>query len=126
MTDPVGVLACVGGYEIAGICGMILGAASLRIPIITDGFISTAGAIIAKALCPHVTDYMFAAHQSVEQGHRIQMEYLGLRPLLNLDMRLGEGTGAALAMTLIDASLKIYLEMATFNKANVAPGDEKI
>jgi nicotinate-nucleotide--dimethylbenzimidazole phosphoribosyltransferase len=124
--DPIDVLAKVGGYEIAGICGLILGAALHKTPVVTDGFISTAGAITAKALCPHVTDYLFAAHQSVEQGHQIQMEYLGLKPMLNLDLRLGEGTGAALAMTLIDAGIKIYNEMATFEKASVAPGDEQI
>lgn len=124
--DPIDVLSKVGGYEIAAICGLILGAALHRKPVVIDGFISTAGAVTAKALCPYITDYIFAAHQSVEQGHRVQMEYLGLRPLLNLDMRLGEGTGAALAMTIIDAGIKIYNEMATFENAGVAPGEEDI
>lgn len=122
-SDPLDTLSKLGGYEIAGICGLILGAASRNIPVVTDGFISTSGAIVAKALCPHISDYLFASHQSVEQGHKIQLEYLGLTPLLYLDLRLGEGTGAALAMGLIDAGLKIYLEMATFENASVASSD---
>ncbi len=125
--DPMDALDClskVGGHEIAAICGLILGCAASGIPVVVDGFISTAGALIAKGLAPLSVDYMFASHMSVEQGHRIQMEALGLRPVLDLDLRLGEGTGAALAMTIIDAGLKIYLEMATFSGANVAVGSE--
>ena len=122
--DPIDCLSKVGGFEIAGICGMILKASELRVPVVVDGFISGAGAVLAKALCQHVTDYMFAGHQSVEMGHRVQMEYLGLKPILDLDMRLGEGTGAVLAMNLIEAGLKIYSEMATFDGAKVSPGNE--
>ncbi len=123
--NPLDVLAKVGGLEIAGICGLILGAASRKIPVVIDGFISTAGAVVAKALVPHVTDYLFAGHLSVEAGHKAQMEFLGLRPLLDLDMRLGEGTGAVLAMGLIEAGIKIYREMATFDGARVSPGNEE-
>lgn len=118
--DPVDVLAKVGGAEIGGIAGFILGAASRRIPVIIDGFISTAGAIIAYALRPNVRDYMFAAHNSVEKGHSIMLKAMGLKPILAMDLRLGEGTGAALAMSLIEAGLKIYREMATFEQAGVS------
>ncbi len=122
--DPLDSLAKVGGLEIAGITGMILKACQRRVPVVVDGFISGAGAMVAAAMCPNVRDYLFGGHQSVEQGHKIQMEYLGLKPILNLDMRLGEGTGAVLAMGLIEAGLKIYLEMATFDGAQVSPGSE--
>ena len=121
--DPIGTLAAVGGLEIAGICGVILGAASRKTPVVTDGFISTAGALVAHALQPLVRDYLFASHQSVECGHSVQMEHLGLKPVLDLDLRLGEGTGAALAMGLIEAGLKIYLEMSTFQGAKVSSGN---
>jgi nicotinate-nucleotide--dimethylbenzimidazole phosphoribosyltransferase len=118
--DPLDVLAKVGGLEIAGIAGLILGAAANRIPVVVDGFISTAGALIASELNPTVKDYMFAAHESVEIGHRFMLEHIGLEPILDLQLRLGEGTGAALAMTLIEAGVKIYKEMATFAEAGVA------
>ncbi|MDA8240475.1 MAG: nicotinate-nucleotide--dimethylbenzimidazole phosphoribosyltransferase [Nitrospiraceae bacterium] len=117
--DAVDVLAKVGGAEIGGIAGLILGAAAHRIPVVVDGFISTAGALVAYRLCPTVSDYLFAAHNSVEQGHRTMLEAMGLSPILDLNLRLGEGTGAALAMTLIEAGLKIYKEMATFGEAGV-------
>ncbi len=122
--DPIDCLSKVGGFEIAGIAGMILKACQMQIPVVVDGFISGAGAIVAQALCKQVRDYLFAGHQSVEQGHKVQMAFLGLRPILNLDMRLGEGTGAVLAMGIIEAGLKIYLEMATFQGAQVSPGSE--
>ncbi len=122
--DPLDCLSRVGGFEIAAISGMILRACGRKVPVVVDGFISGAGAVVAKALCPAVSDYLFAGHQSVEIGHRVQMEYLGLRPILDLDMRLGEGTGAVLAMGIIEAGLKIYLEMATFDGAQVSPGNE--
>ncbi len=122
--DPLDCLSKVGGLEIAGITGMILKASQRKVPVVVDGFISGAGAMVAAAMCPVVKDYLFAGHQSVEQGHRVQMEYLGLRPILDLDMRLGEGTGAVLAMNLIEAGLKVYLEMATFDGAQVSPGSE--
>ncbi len=125
-SDPVDVLSKVGGYEIGGIAGMILYCASVRIPVVVDGFISTAGALIAAGLCDAVRHYLFAGHNSVEQGHAVQMEHLGLRPVLDLDLRLGEGTGAALTMGLIEAGMKIYREMATFQDASVAPGNEAV
>jgi len=118
--DPVDVLAKVGGTEIGGIAGLIIGAAANRVPVIIDGFISTAGALIAFSLEPKTRDYMFAAHKSVEVGHTAMLEKIGLRPVLDLDLRLGEGTGAALAMLMIEAGLKIYREMATFSDAGVA------
>ena len=119
-SDAVDVLSKVGGAEIGGIAGLVLGAASNRIPVVLDGFISTAGALIAYCMEPTIKDYLFAAHNSVEKGHRVMLEKMGLRPILDLDLRLGEGTGAALAMTLIEAGLKIYREMATFGEAGVS------
>ena len=124
--DALDVLAKVGGYEIAGICGLVLACAACQVPVVTDGFISTAGALVAAAMKPEARDYIFAAHQSVEQGHMAQLEFLRQRPILDLDMRLGEGTGAVLAMNLIEAGLKIYLEMATFDGAQVTPGSEAV
>jgi len=118
--DAVDVLAKVGGAEIGGIAGLILGAAANRIPVVVDGFISTAGALIAWCIEPKTADYMFAAHNSVEIGHRAMLDKLGLKPVLDLDLRLGEGTGSALAMLLIEAGLKIYKEMATFGEAGVS------
>jgi len=118
--DPLDVLSKVGGYEIAGLVGVILGAAARRVPVVVDGFISGAAALIATELCPQVRDYLIAAHSSVEIGHRVTLERMELAPLLNLNLRLGEGTGAALAMMLVDASLRILHEMATFSEAGVA------
>lgn len=121
--DPLDVLAKVGGLEIAGIAGLVLGAAANRLPVVVDGFISTAGALIASELHPHVRDYIFAAHQSVEIGHRFMLERIGVEPILDLHLRLGEGTGAALAMGLIEAGVKVLKEMATFAEAGVAEGE---
>jgi nicotinate-nucleotide--dimethylbenzimidazole phosphoribosyltransferase len=118
--DPVGVLAAVGGVEIGGIAGLILGAASRRKPVLVDGFISTAGALVAARLAPVSTQYMIASHRSMEQGHRIALQALGKRPLMDLDLRLGEGTGAALAMNLVEAAVRILTEMATFEEAAVS------
>ncbi|MGB9715349.1 MAG: nicotinate-nucleotide--dimethylbenzimidazole phosphoribosyltransferase [Thermodesulfovibrionales bacterium] len=118
-SDPLDVLSKVGGTEIGGIAGLIIGSAANRIPVVIDGFISTAGALIAYCLEPKVKDYMFAAHNSVEIGHKAMLEKIGLKPILDLDLRLGEGTGAALAMLIIEAGLKIYKEMATFDEAGV-------
>lgn len=118
--DPLDVLAKVGGFEIGGIAGLILGCALHRIPVVVDGFISTAGAMIAVALQPRVREYFFAAHQSVEVGHRLMLESIGQKPLLNLSLRLGEGTGAALAMSIIEAAVKVLNEMATFAEAGVS------
>jgi nicotinate-nucleotide--dimethylbenzimidazole phosphoribosyltransferase len=118
--DAIDVLSKVGGTEIGGIAGIILGAASNKIPVIIDGFISTAGALIAYCIEPKTKDYMFAAHNSVEIGHKSMLQKIGLEPILDLNLRLGEGTGAALAMLLIEAGLKIYKEMATFGEAGVS------
>jgi nicotinate-nucleotide--dimethylbenzimidazole phosphoribosyltransferase len=119
-SDAIDVLSKLGGAEIGGIAGLIIGAAANRIPVVIDGFISTAGALIAFGLQPSVRDYLFAAHQSVEVGHTAALDKLGLTPILDLDLRLGEGTGAALAMLIIEGGLKIYREMATFVEAGVS------
>ncbi|MGD0335801.1 MAG: nicotinate-nucleotide--dimethylbenzimidazole phosphoribosyltransferase [Candidatus Omnitrophota bacterium] len=119
-SSPIDVLSKVGGFEIAGLTGIILAAASKKIPVVIDGFISTAAALIAFKIEPKSKYYMIAAHNSVEKGHKYILEHIGLKPLLDLDLRLGEGTGAALAMSLSDASIKILTEMATFQSANVS------
>jgi nicotinate-nucleotide--dimethylbenzimidazole phosphoribosyltransferase len=121
---PVDVVAKVGGFEIAGIAGLIIGCAAHRIPVVVDGFISTAGAMIAVALNNRIKDYLFASHQSVEVGHQFMWEYIGQKPILNLSMRLGEGTGAALAMSVIEAAVKVLNEMATFDEAGVSEAKE--
>ncbi len=118
--DPLDVLAKVGGFEIGGMAGLILGAAARHIPLVVDGFISTAAVLIAVALKPEVKCYLLAAHQSVEPGHQIALQHLGLSPLLDLDLRLGEGTGAVLGMGMVDAAIKIVNEMATFDQAGVS------
>ena len=118
--NPLDVLCKVGGLEIAGIAGVIIGAASGGVPVVIDGFISGAAALIAYQLAPRVKPYLIAAHQSVEIGHRAILEHLGLRPLLNLNLRLGEGTGAVLAFHLIEAATRILNEMATFEEAGVS------
>jgi nicotinate-nucleotide--dimethylbenzimidazole phosphoribosyltransferase len=123
--DPIDILSKVGGTEIGGIAGLILGAASKRIPVVIDGFISAAGGMIAYAIEPKSRDYMFAAHKSVEIGHKVMLEAMGLAPILDLGLRLGEGTGAALGMFIIEAGLKIYKEMATFDEAGVSKENEK-
>lgn len=121
--DPIDVLSKIGGAEIGGITGLILGAAGNRIPVVVDGFISTAGALIAYCIEPNTKGYMFASHKSQETGHKAMLEKIGLSPILDLDLRLGEGTGAALAMMIIDAGLKIYKEMATFGEAGVSKNE---
>ena len=118
--DPVGALARVGGLEIGAIAGAILGAAAAGIPVLVDGFISTAGALIACALAPVARSYLIAGHRSMEPGHRIMQEHLGLTPLLDLDLRLGEGTGAALAMPIVDGAAALLGGMATFAEAGVS------
>ncbi len=118
--DPVDVLAKVGGFEIGGLAGVILAAAAYRIPVVIDGFISGAAALIASGLSPRVKDYLIAAHVSAEPGHALLLNFLGLRPLLNLEMRLGEGTGAALGIFLAEAATRILTEMATFAEAGVS------
>lgn len=118
--DPLDVLRCVGGLEIAAICGFILSAARHRIAIVIDGFISTAAAAIACLVEPAVRGYLFAGHLSEERGHRALLDLIGLRPLLDLNMRLGEGTGAVLAFHIIEAAARIYNEMATFDSAGIS------
>jgi nicotinate-nucleotide--dimethylbenzimidazole phosphoribosyltransferase len=122
--DGLDVLAKVGGFEIGGIAGLILGAAALKKPVVVDGFISTAGALIAHALCPIAAEYMIAAHRSVEQGHRVALMVLGKHPLIDLDLRLGEGTGAALAMNFVEAAVRVLTEVATFDEAMVSKAKE--
>jgi nicotinate-nucleotide--dimethylbenzimidazole phosphoribosyltransferase len=118
--DPLGVLAQVGGFEIAGLTGVLLGAAAHRVPVVLDGFITGAAALVALALCPPLRGYLIASHRSAEPGHRAVLRQLDLRPLLDLEMRLGEGTGAVLAMHLVEAALRILREMATFASAGVS------
>ncbi|NTV98361.1 MAG: nicotinate-nucleotide--dimethylbenzimidazole phosphoribosyltransferase [Chlorobiaceae bacterium] len=115
-----GTLSALGGYEIAAITGFILGAAACRVPVVADGFISSAGALAALKLCPEAGDYLFFSHLSNEPGHKVVMEKIGARPILDLDLRLGEGTGAALAMQIIEAAVNVYNEMATFSSAGVS------
>lgn len=118
--DPLDVLAKVGGLEIGAMAGLILGAAVHRVPLVLDGYVSTAAAILAYHFHAGVKDILFASHLSAENGHRAMLEQLHLCPLLDLEMRLGEGTGAAVAMGLVEAAVKIMREMATFETAGVA------
>lgn len=118
--DPLDILRCVGGLEIAAMTGMILGAARRWIPVMIDGFISTAAAALAVALEPRITGYLIAGHRSKEPGHRLLLEHLGLNPILDLEMRLGEGSGAVLAMPILESAIAIYSRMATFNSAGVS------
>ena len=118
--DPVDVVAKIGGLEIAGMAGLMLGAAAARIPVVLDGFIAGAAALIACGLQPRCVQYMIASHRSAERGHRLVLEKLGLEPLFDLDLRLGEGTGACLGMSLVQAAVKVLTEMATFSEAGVS------
>ncbi|MFB3887045.1 MAG: nicotinate-nucleotide--dimethylbenzimidazole phosphoribosyltransferase [Thermodesulfobacteriota bacterium] len=118
--DPIDVLSKIGGFEIGGIAGLILAGARHRIPVVIDGFISGAAALIAVSLSPKAKPYLIASHQSAEQGHKVLLDSLGLKPLMDLDLRLGEGTGAALGIFLVEASLRILNEMATFAEARVS------
>jgi nicotinate-nucleotide--dimethylbenzimidazole phosphoribosyltransferase len=118
--DALDVLAKVGGFEIGGMAGAMLAAAAHRRPVMVDGFISTAAAMIAVALAPDVRPYLIASHRSQEYGHHLMLDWLGLEPLLDLDLRLGEGTGAALGIFLAEAACKILGEMATFDQAGVS------
>ena len=117
--DGLDVLAKVGGFEIGAIAGLILGAAACQKPVVVDGFISTAGALVAYSLEPFVRDYIICSHKSVEQGHRSMHEHLRLKPYLDLNLRLGEGTGGALAMNLLEAAVAVLTEVATFEDAGV-------
>jgi nicotinate-nucleotide--dimethylbenzimidazole phosphoribosyltransferase len=118
--DPIDVLAKVGGLDIAGMTGVFLGGAAHRVPVVMDGFISAAAALAAVRLCHECVDYILPSHVSIEIGHQVVLEELGLVPLFDLQMRLGEGTGAALSMSIIEASARILSEMATFESAGVA------
>lgn len=119
-SDVIDVLSKVGGFEIAGLSGIILASAAKRVPVIIDGFISGAAALVAFHLEPKVKEYMIAAHCSVERGHKIILDHIGLKPILDLNLRLGEGTGAALGMSIAEAGIKILTEMATFRSASVS------
>ncbi len=121
--DPIDVLSKVGGFEIGGMAGAILFAAAHRLPVMLDGFISGAAALLAVELEPRIKPFLIASHRSVEAGHRAILERLELRPLLDLDLRLGEGTGAALAFHLIDAAVNTLNDMATFSEAGVSEKD---
>lgn len=126
--DPangIDVLAKVGGFEIGGIAGLIIGAAAHRIPVLVDGFISTAGAMIAYKIEPFVRDYLVFSHRSVEPGHKYMQEFLGCKkPLLDLNLRLGEGTGGAVAMNIVEASAAVLKDVATFEEAAVSSSDK--
>lgn len=123
--DGLDVLAKVGGFEIGAIAGLILGAATQRKPVMIDGIISSAGALIAHSLAPLCKDYMIAGHRSVEQGHKIALDFLGKQPLLDLGLRLGEGTGGAVAMNLVESAVAILTEVATFEEAAVSQAEDK-
>jgi len=122
--DGLTLLTELGGFEIGGMAGAMLAAAGARIPIVLDGFPATAAALIAFRLAPHVVDWMIAGHRSAEPGHAHALAHIGLRPLLELDLRLGEGTGAALAMPIVDAAARTLREMATFAEAGVSGKSE--
>ncbi len=122
-SNPLEVLAKVGGFEIGGLAGVMLGAAARRVPVVIDGFISGAAALVAAALSPRVRDYLIAAHVSAEAGHASMLKYIGLKPVLSLDMRLGEGTGAALGIFIAEAAVRTLNEMATFAEAGVSEGE---
>ncbi|MFH1868720.1 MAG: nicotinate-nucleotide--dimethylbenzimidazole phosphoribosyltransferase [Candidatus Omnitrophota bacterium] len=119
-SDPIDVLSKVGGYEIGALCGLILAAASKRVPVVIDGFISATAALLAYKIEPKVKDYLIAGHCSVEQGHKVILRHIGLKPVLDMDLRLGEGTGAALAIGIVEAGIKILTEMATFASAGIS------
>jgi nicotinate-nucleotide--dimethylbenzimidazole phosphoribosyltransferase len=118
--QPLDVLAKVGGFEIGGLVGVMLAAAAHHVPVVIDGFISGAAALIATALAPRLRRFLIAAHVSAETGHRLLLRHLGLKPLLDLGMRLGEGTGAVLGIFLAEAAAKILAEMSTFAEAGVS------
>jgi nicotinate-nucleotide--dimethylbenzimidazole phosphoribosyltransferase len=117
--DGLDILSKVGGFEIGGIAGLVLAGAYYRRPVVIDGFISTAGALIAQAICPTVVDYLFAGNLSEEPGHKLMLRHLGLNPILDLGMRLGQGTGGALAISVIEGALKVFKEVMTFEQAGV-------
>jgi nicotinate-nucleotide--dimethylbenzimidazole phosphoribosyltransferase len=113
--DPLGALACVGGFEIATMAGFLVGAAESRLPVVVDGFIATSAALVAAAVAPGTLDSLFFAHRSAERAHAAMLSHLGARAILDLDMRLGEGSAAAIAIGLIECGVKLFREMATFD-----------
>jgi len=117
--DPLDTLARLGGFEIAGLAGVVLGSAATKVPVVLDGFITSVAALVAVRLAPPAAGYLIASHRSVEKGHGVVLEAIGAKPLLDLDLRLGEGTGSALALGLVDAALAVLQEMATFESAGV-------
>ncbi len=121
--QPLDVLAKIGGFEIGGLVGVMLAASAHRVPVVIDGFISGAAALIATALSPELNDFLISAHVSAEAGHQLLLRHLGLNPLLDLGMRLGEGTGAALGIFLAEAAARVLAEMSTFAEAGVSKGD---
>jgi nicotinate-nucleotide--dimethylbenzimidazole phosphoribosyltransferase len=118
--DALGVLEKVGGFEIGGLAGAMIAGAANRIPVVIDGFISGAAALIAAGICPQIKHHLIAAHLSAERGHAACLKHLGLRPLLELDLRLGEGTGAALGIFLAECSVNVMRDMSTFEGAGVS------
>jgi nicotinate-nucleotide--dimethylbenzimidazole phosphoribosyltransferase len=122
-SDPIDVLSKVGGLEIAGMAGAMLAAAQNRIPILVDGFISTVAAVVAKSICNEVANYMIVGHRSVEPGHELALKLLGKKPILDLGMRLGEGSGAAIAFPILQSATLMVKEMATFSSAGVSNKD---
>jgi len=123
--DPIDVLSKVGGFEIGGLAGLVIGAAANNIPVLCDGLISTAGALLACKLAPAARNYLFASHKSFEIGHHFMLEELNLTPLLDLNFRLGEGTGAALAMELLDAATRILIDIKTFEEVEIADAQQQ-
>jgi nicotinate-nucleotide--dimethylbenzimidazole phosphoribosyltransferase len=123
--DPLDVLSKVGGLEIGGMVGVILGAAAAGVPVVVDGFVSGAAAMLAMEMAPLCSEYLFFSHLSAEAGHKVMLDWLKKEPLLRLNMRLGEGTGAVLAFPIFDAAVKIFEEMATFQEAGISVGNEK-
>ncbi len=125
-SDPVDILSKVGGFEIGGLAGVILAACALRVPVVVDGFISTAAALLASVFHPQVKNYLFSGHQSAVQGHRRMLTALGLSPIVDMGMRLGEGTGAAFGLSILAAASRVATEMLTFDEARVTgPGASK-
>jgi len=122
--EPLVVLSRLGGLEIAGLVGVILACAERKVPVLVDGFISGAAALVASRMNAHIRGYLLASHLSEEPGHKMMLEAIGIKPMLYMNMRLGEGTGAALAMNIVEASLKILTEMATFSGAGVSKAEE--
>jgi nicotinate-nucleotide--dimethylbenzimidazole phosphoribosyltransferase len=120
LKDPLATLAALGGFEIAAMAGVCLAGAALNVPVVVDGYIATAAAVAAERLSPGLFAHLFFGHRSSEGGHALVLEKLGVRPIVDLRMRLGEGTGAALAMSVIEAGLMLFHEMATFESAGVS------